>query len=331
MTIVLPHPDALVRIERNENGKRRIYIEHDQNLHVHLNTWETSYDLELIEHVLRVKGPSYLCDEIRRDEDPLYVQHNLRWGLLAYIGEDAVSGRRILDFGSGSGASSMVLARMFPDAAEIIGIDLNPDYVELAEHRARFYGVENQVSFLLSPSPTGALPAADQFDYIVLSAVYEHLLPDERQKVLPQLWSHLVQSGLIFMTETPYRWFPHEGHTTGLPLLNFLPSQIAHFCARQFSPDVRRDESWDDLLRKGIRGGTEREIMGILNRDRRKAMLLEPSRLGARNQIDLWYMISGAVRKARLKHFMMLLLKVLRATTSLTMIPSLSLAIQKIE
>jgi hypothetical protein len=40
------------------------------------------YPHELIEHVLRVKGPGSLCDELRRDEDPSYVEADLRDGIL---------------------------------------------------------------------------------------------------------------------------------------------------------------------------------------------------------------------------------------------------------
>ena len=55
-----------------------------------------------------------------------------------------------------------------------------------------------------------------------------------------------------------------EGHTTGLPFINYLPDNLAYFIARRFSKRVENNESWVMLLRKGIRGGTEREIMKIL-------------------------------------------------------------------
>ena len=229
--------------------------------------------------------------------------------------ENAFAGQRVLDFGSGSGASSMVLARMLPSTAEIVGLELMPEYIELARHRARFNSL-----------PIGI----GQFDYIIFSAVYEHLLPDERQTLLPLLWLHLRMGGVIFLDQTPYRWFPIEMHTTGLALINYLPDRLTLACARRFSKRVTPDASWPELLRKGIRGGTPREIMGILNPDGRKAELLKPSRFGVKDHIDLWYRLSSTTRWSITKKLMMWGFRVVKATTGITMIPSLSLAMPKV-
>jgi len=328
MTRVLDHPDACVRIEEDGGEKWMISVEPRGTHFVPIRTWETAYPLELIEHVLQVKGPSYLCDEIMRDEDPRYVQHSFRWDILSYVEENGFAGRHVLDFGSGSGASSMVLARMLP-AAKIVGVELVPEYVELAQRRARFYGVDDRVKFHLSSDPNSVPASIGQFDYIIFSAVYEHLFPSERRALLPLLWSHLRPGGVIFVDQTPYRWFPIEMHTTGLPFINYLPDRLALACAQYFSKRVRRDESWPELLRKGIHGGTTREIMGILNRDGRKAELLKPARFGVKDHIDLWYRLSSTTRKPLIKRIMMWGLRTVKATTDITMIPTLSLAIQK--
>jgi len=273
----LIHPDASIGVEEM-NGRRTISVEPRDGLSILGKRWVTDYPLELIEHVLRVKGPVWLCDEIRRDEDPLYVQRFLHWDILNHVGKEDFAGRRMLDFGSGCGASSMILARMFPEA-EIVGIELVSEFVELAQHRGRFYGVENRVSFRSSPGPKSLPPKIGTFDYIILSAVYEHLLPNERQVILPLLWSHLKQYGIIFLGETPYRWFPIETHTTGLPFINYLPDRMALYCARRFADGVSSTASWTDLLKMGIRGGTMRGILAILNREGRKLNLSIPRAL----------------------------------------------------
>src|SRR5262245_22992055 len=118
MTTVLNHSHASVYIEESGDRKHRISVAHTGDLFIPVRTWETAYSLDLIEHVLRVKGPAYLCDEIMRDEDPLYVQHSFFWGILSYMEEKAFAGQRVLDFGSGSGSSSMVLARMLPSTVK---------------------------------------------------------------------------------------------------------------------------------------------------------------------------------------------------------------------
>jgi SAM-dependent methyltransferase len=328
MTAMLNHADALIRVDE-DNGKRAIAVEPRHRPFTPIRKWITAYPLDLIEHVLRVKGPAYLCDEIMRDEDPLYVQHSFHWDILSYARKDDFAGRRILDFGSGSGASSMVLARMFPDA-RIVGVDLASELVELAQHRAKFYGVEGRVSFQLSPDSNSLPPNIGEFDYIIFSAVYEHLFPTERRIILPLLWSHLKEGGTLFLDQTPYRWFPIEMHTTGLPLINYLPDRVTLYCARRFSKRVNRETSWPELLRKGIRGGTTREIVSMLNRESGNAELLNPSFLGINDHIDLWYQLSSTTRKPLIKKLMVWSFRAVRAVTGLTMIPSLSLAIRKV-
>jgi SAM-dependent methyltransferase len=328
MNDILAHPDALIRVEER-NGKRAISVEPREGLFTPIKNWVTDYSLELIEHVLRVKGPAYLCDEIMRDESPLVVQHSFRWDILSYIAQKDLAGRCLLDFGSGSGASSMVLARMFPES-KIVGVELVPEFVELARHRAEFHGVQDRVSFLLSPDANSFPPGIGSFDSIIFSAVYEHLLPRERNAILPLLWSHLKQSGVIFLNQTPYRWFPIELHTTGLPLINYLPDILTLYCSRKFSKRISVDASWPQLLRQGIRGATPREILTILERDGRKAELLNPSQLGVTDHINLWYQHSSAIRKPLTKKLMKWGIRAIKAVTGMDVIPYLSLAIRKV-
>ncbi len=98
MKKILTHPDALICIEETY-GKRAISVEPRDGLFTPVRKWVTDYPLELIEHVLRVKGPAYLCDEIMRDEDSRYVQHSFRWSILSYTEHADFIGRRMLDFG----------------------------------------------------------------------------------------------------------------------------------------------------------------------------------------------------------------------------------------
>ncbi len=328
MSYILTHPDALIRVEE-VNGKRVIMVEPKNGLFTPEKKWVTDYPLELIEHVLRVKGPAYLCDEIMRDEDPRYVQHSFRWDILSYIGQEDFVGRRMLDFGSGSGASSMVLARMFPET-RVVGVELVPEFVDLARHRAEFYRVKDHVSFQLSPDANNLPPEIGDFDYIIFSAVYEHLLPKERQVILPLLWRHLNQGGVLFLDQTPYRWFPIEMHTTGLPFINYLPDRLSLYYARRFSRRVNSDASWSELLRRGIHGGTVQEVMKILDGEERKAELINPSKLGVKDHIELWYQLSSTTRKPLTKKLMMYGFRVIKAVTGVTMIPTLSLAIRKV-
>ncbi|OHB62039.1 MAG: hypothetical protein A2167_03550 [Planctomycetes bacterium RBG_13_46_10] len=264
---------------------------------------------------------------MRRDEDPRELQHILKYAILGYVSEDSFDGKRILDFGCGSGSSTAVIARMFPNT-EIVGVDFNNDLLSIARLRAEHYGFNN-VTFVLSPGVDNLPSELGSFDYVILSAVYEHLLPSERETLLPKLWLHLKPGGIMFINQTYYRYFPIESHTTRLPLINYLSDKVALRLVRMFSSSVGPDDTWETLLRKGIRGASVKEISSILNTTSQKPIFLEPERLGMRDRIDLWYQLSSNAGLMTLRKFFVCCLKILKKITGSTITPSLSLAIKK--
>ena len=327
--LTLEHPRARVLLEPAGAGRTRVRVESgDPSILVQGSPWTTGYPPELVEAILRVKGPDYVCDELRRDEEERYVQLSLRWALFAYVPPDAFAGKRLLDFGCGCGASSCVLARMLPDT-DIVGVELEPAFLEVARRRAAHFG-RDRLRFMLSASGDALPDGLGRFDFVVLSAVFEHLLPAERATVVAQLWSLLEPGGVLFLNQTPGRWYLHEPHTTGLPGLNFLPDSAAGWLARRFSPRVRPEDSWDVLLRKGIRGGSQREVLRILRAvGDGRPLLLRPSRLGVSNRVDLWYRYSTEARASRLKPIMRAVFKAITHVTGTPYTPALDLAIAK--
>ncbi len=276
----LTHPDADVEIRPAGSGRSEVEIFPRRPIYISRRSVLTTYPVDLIGHILKIKGPDYLCDEIARDEDPQYVQRWLRDDLLGFLDEALFRGARVMDFGCGSGASTMILARMFPET-EIIGIELDPALLTIARERLEHYRYPN-VRFLQSPSGTQLPGDCGSFDVIVLSAVVEHLLPRERKTILPLLWHAVRAGGVLCVNQTPHRYFPIEAHTTGLPLLNYLPARLALLAARRFSERIDKTESWETLLRRGIRGSTEREIRRNLGPD---AVELRPL---TGDRVDLW-------------------------------------------
>lgn len=328
MARVIEHAEGRVELTDLPDGKRRLTVRpNDSAQFVRADTWDTSYPDDLIERVLAIKGLSWLVDEIRREEDPQYVEHHLRYDIFSYVDEASVAGKRILDFGCGSGASTVALGRILPQVKEVVGIDLSASYLELATARAAHRGLSN-VQFMHSPHP-GALPdGLGTFDIVLMSSVYEHLLPDERRSLLPMMWSLLHPGGLLLITETPHRFWPMEGHTTGLPLINYLPDVLAGPMARRLSKRGFEDASWDELLRAGVRGATATEIMDIVA-ELGPATLLEPQFLGCNDRIDLWFALSGGKRFRGPKLALKVAMKAAKAVTGHQFISTLSLAIRK--
>ncbi len=339
METILEHQDGLVRVEPDPGGGRsQISVTlTNPDLYCPNSSCESGYPVALIEKILCCKGPAYLVDEILRDESPDYVELELRQGILGYISEEEARGKRFLDFGCGCGSSTMVLSRIFPDS-DIVGVELERDFVDVARLRSEHHGNQDRVQLLLSPHANSLPQDLGQFDFIILSGVYEHLLPRERKQVLPQLWGCLEQGGMIFIDQTPYRWFPVETHTTsGLPLLNYLPAVLAGPYARRFSKRKLADCDWETLLRKGIRGGSESEILRLLAGEAVPSeggaavtpISLQPSRDGLKGHIDLWYRTSTRRSQQPLKKALYRVLKAFRAVSGVSVVPGLSLAIAK--
>jgi 2-polyprenyl-3-methyl-5-hydroxy-6-metoxy-1,4-benzoquinol methylase len=324
--VELRHQTGVALVERLPSGAHRISVRpSDETAFVSIRGCETRYPLELIDAVLSVKGVEWLCDEILRDEQEAYVAVDLKYGMFTYVPPDHFAGKRLLDFGCGSGASTSILARWLRDT-EIVGVDLNEDYLGLAEARARHHGL-NSVRFLLSPGPDTLPPQIGMFEFVSFSAVYEHLLPHERRTLLPLVWSVLRPSGILFINQTPNRLYPIEAHTTGLPLLNYVPAGLALRYARR-SPRVNVTQSWEDLLRAGIRGGTTGEILRNLHAVDSGAKLMKPRYLGARDEIDVWYMNSGRPTPRVSRRVARVVFKSVLYMTGIRLIPVLSIAIQ---
>jgi len=313
--------------EAGENGMKTIeVVPDDPSAFISKRTCTTAYPLELIELILRIKGPYGLCDEILRDEKPDYVQISLHYDLLAYIDEAAFAGARILDFGCGSGASTAILGRMFP-RSQVVGLELNASLLEIARARAAHYALSH-VIFEQSLDPLHLPEGLGRFDFIVLSAVFEHLLPQERRELFPKIWSMLKPGGTLFINQTPHRFFPVETHTTGLPFINYLPDKLAYHCARRFSKRNLKNADWPSLLRGGIRGTTPKEIMAILADCREGAVLMEPSCLGINNRLELWYVKLDRSKYPKLKEFYAVFARLLYSV-GILVLPHVSIAIQK--
>jgi SAM-dependent methyltransferase len=218
----------------------------------------------------------------------------------------------------------MVLARLLPPC-EIVGIELEEKELRLARLRAEYLG-RSGVQFLRSPSGDSLPDGMGLFDYVIFSAVFEHLLPDERPMLLQKVWQTVKPGGILFLNQTPYRYSPVDTHTTGLPLINYLPDSLALWAARRFSKQVRPHEDWKTLLRRGIRGGTVPEVLGILSKSGKPVLLRPAKRVGDR--IDLWYGTLSP-RYGWIKKSAWAALKTVKAISGVEVPPTLMLAISK--
>ena len=222
-------------------------------------TYTTTYSKQLVDLLLAAKGSLYLMDEISREADPKVLRQYLEKHILTHT---SLNDKHVLDFGSGCGASSIQLARM--GAHRVTGVEIEGPYVKAAVARAEECRVADRVRFFHAPDTT-ALPFSDAaFDVASCSAVIEHIPPKDRRPILREIWRTLRVGGFLFIRGTPNRLWPIDHHTTGLPLVPYLPLGLARQFAIRFSKRVDASQDVKELIVAGIRGSTFWEIKGAL-------------------------------------------------------------------
>lgn len=297
--MILDHSEGEVLLSPNGDG--RILIESKLLDQKTVFSCTSSYSVELIKLILSVKGPSWLCDEIMREESPHYVQKALDSMLFSFLRPEDFSGKRILDFGCGSGASTAIMARVLPKT-EIVGVELVQKLLDIANARISQQSLGDRVKLLLSPSPDRLPEDIGQFDFIVCSALVEHLLPSERRIILAKLWTLLKPGGVLLINQTPNRWSCVEFHSTsGFLFINYVPDSLAYLILRTFSRR-NKGKSWEEMLRGGVRGSSVKEVMKLLKGvDAYPPRLLNPLPGKGRNDINLWYSSTSTLSKRSLR------------------------------
>ncbi|MEB3292441.1 MAG: class I SAM-dependent methyltransferase [Synechococcales bacterium] len=135
----------------------------------------------------------YLCQESAIAYDSLMQfalppnEHWVRQGLL-----DAIQGqpRRILDLGCGTGSTTLLLQKQFPQA-EVVGLDLSPYMLAIANYKAQ--QVNAPIHWRHGNAETTGF--ADQtFDLITASLLFHEMPPAIAQKILQEA-HRLLKSG----------------------------------------------------------------------------------------------------------------------------------------
>ena len=222
---------------------------------------ETQLSLDTLTMIASRKG-RYFRDEIERSENPNYLRRKIEI-LLKEFGL-VLSHKKMLDFGCGAGASTLIFLRC--GATNVTGVEVDATLLDIAKLRLNdFFQNGYQLVKIEYINGKYSMPFSDgEFDIVWAQAIMEHVLPNQRKFVLRELWRVLRKDGLLVIFGTPNRLWLREYHTSDLFFVNYLPLSIAVFLARHFSRRVSVDQSKEELLSEGFRGCTYWEISRAL-------------------------------------------------------------------
>lgn len=131
-----------------------------------------------------------------------------------------VRGKRVVDFGCGTGEQSIALAR--EEGCEVLGIDSNPNTLQRAREKAASHALANAVSFAEAAPPE----LAGKFDVVISQNAMEHFPdPDHIVQVMKGL---IHDQGLLLITFGPPWYAPYGSHMQyfcKVPWLNLLFSE----------------------------------------------------------------------------------------------------------
>ncbi|WP_417911473.1 class I SAM-dependent methyltransferase [Candidatus Electronema sp. TJ] len=135
-------------------------------------------------------------------------------------------GKTLVEIGSGTGSSTAAFAHF---VEKIDGYDIDAQALAGAQARLEVMGLNNVALHLVAAEqlvatlrenhPNGA-------DIVLLFAVLEHQTIRERHETLQLCWQLLNPDGLLVVTETPNLLCYTDLHTSELPFLHLLPSEL---------------------------------------------------------------------------------------------------------
>ena len=179
---VFQYPEGWLEFVPVAGGFRVSLRPHQPGGFVALEDVVTWFPPDVVRGIAASHGFAWTGEVIARHQDPYYLERILKHQLYSYFPPSAFAGKRVLDFGCGTGASTFCLAHLLPDS-QVTGIDFNQARIALARRIAGLADLPN-VSFLDSPSPLELPEGLGSIDFIVMSAALQHMLPLERRIVL---------------------------------------------------------------------------------------------------------------------------------------------------
>ncbi len=258
-------PDLEIYV-RDFGVSRKIFIKGNHvmpggSYHCSYSEFEAQLSLQTLSKIALRKG-RFFRDEVERSENPNHLQRKIEI-LLREFGI-SLSDKKMLDFGCGAGASTLIFLRC--GATDVTGVEVDETLLDISKSRLKdFFQSGYRLIKIDYIDGQYRLPFSDgEFDIVWAQAIMEHVLPDQRRFVLGELWRVLKEDGLLIIMGTPNRLWVKEFHTSNLFFVNYLPLELAIWVAHHCSRRVPTSQPKEALLSDGFRGCTYWEIARAL-------------------------------------------------------------------
>ncbi len=179
---------------------------------------------------------------------------NETWNREAVIKAVVGNPRKILDLGCGTGSTTLMLKQAFPHA-EVIGLDLSPQMLVIAEYKARQAGLDIQWRHGLAEVTNFA---DGEFDLVTASLLFHETPTYIAQAILQEGFRLLRSGGQIIILDGHQKTLRHTSWLTEVfeePYIKEYAagSVDAWMGAAGFSQIVTEDVWWTNQLSTGVK------------------------------------------------------------------------------
>ncbi|HDH08375.1 MAG TPA: class I SAM-dependent methyltransferase [Gammaproteobacteria bacterium] len=184
-------------------------------------TYFTNYDANFLD--TEAGREDIKANVFKRYESAL--QHVVPW----VANHIDLQGKTLVEVGCGNGASTAAFAHF---VKEINGYDIDAQAVDGARARMEVMGFNNVVFHLVTAKDLVArlkenhANHAEGVDIILFFAVLEHQTIRERHETIRLCWELLNPGGLLVVADTPNLLYFTDLHTSLLPFLHLLPTEL---------------------------------------------------------------------------------------------------------